>query len=116
MNIDLLLSAPLTDADGEAAAAARRAEALALRDVRMSVDVSTVPITGELHKWQTQTSPGKGYIALWGYIYGDVASRFRDGTWIRTSMIVKIEDGIALTLNSAYRLVGDENKVQQNDH
>jgi len=70
-----------------------------------------LPIKAELHNWQVQHFHGKDYIAVWGYVYNDDTGRFRDGEWIRTSMIAKIEDGIAVTLNSAYRLVGTEAKV-----
>lgn len=76
------------------------------RDARMSVDVSTVPIDGELRnvvKYPSTRDPSA--FVLYGDIYGDRKGRFADGTNIHTSLIVKIDGDVALTLNSAYRLI-----------
>ena len=73
---------------------------------RMRVDTSTVPVTGELYGWRRQ-DVGEGYI-IWGHVHGDTKGRFEPGTFIRTSLVLKIENDIAVTLNSAYRLVGAE--------
>lgn len=40
-----------------------------------------------------------------GEIYGDTKGRFPDGTTVRTSPIVSIENGILQTLNTRYLLV-----------
>lgn len=85
----------------------------ALREARKSVDVSTVPIDGDLHDWVKVLAGSRGGHIIWGRIYNDTKMRFPDGRTIHTSLIVKIEDGIALTLNSAYRLI--DNKEENND-
>ncbi|AMO44128.1 hypothetical protein vBRpoSV10_70 [Ruegeria phage vB_RpoS-V10] len=114
-NLDIALNLPpVLEEDiaaEEARRAARRKEIHDLRAERMMEDANSLPIKAELRNWQVQHFPGKDYIAIWGYVYDDVTGKFRDGEWIRTSMIAKIEDGIAVTLNSAYRLVGTEAKV-----
>lgn len=117
-NLDIILNLPPVLEEDIAAAearhAARRKEIHDLRAERMMGDANSLPIKAELRNWQVQTFPGKDYIAIWGHVYDDVTGRFRDGEWIRTSMIAKIEGGIAVTLNSAYRLVGDEVKADAN--
>ena len=39
-----------------------------------------------------------------GHIYGDVHKRFDDGTYIRTSQVKRVEDDLAYTLNSIYKI------------
>ena len=49
----------------------------------------------------------KGYTegpVYYGYIFEDKKGRFVDGTYIRTSMVVSIKDGILQTLNTKYKL------------
>ncbi|QJA43140.1 hypothetical protein [Phaeobacter phage MD18] len=98
----------------EKARDARREEISRRIVARMGIDVHSVPIDGELRNFSEGLRTASGKYPLWGNIYGDVKGRFADGTLIRTSAIVKIEDGIALTLNSAYRLIG--NKEENNDN
>jgi hypothetical protein len=76
---------------------------------RKDVDVKTLPITGELHDWSV--APWGAREVVWGSIYNDVNRRFPDGKSIHTSAVVKIEDGVVVTLNSAYRLVGEGYKA-----
>lgn len=57
-------------------------------------------ITGKLEQW----SKDPMFNIYWGYVYGDTKGRFRDGTWIHTSSVVKVEDGFVHTLNSLYEL------------
>ncbi|QGH74850.1 hypothetical protein MAL1_00104 [Bacteriophage DSS3_MAL1] len=98
---------------GEKARAARDEEIERLIEARMDTDVHSVPIDGELHNYSEGPRTKSGKYVLWGHVYGDAKGRFPDGLFIRTSAIVKIEDGIALTLNSAYRLI--EDKEETND-
>lgn len=42
--------------------------------------------------------------SLHGSIYNDTKNRFSDGEYIITSTVLKIEDGIATTLNTKYKL------------
>lgn len=91
----------------EKAREARREEIERLFEARMKTDVHSVPIDGELRDVIDGPRTASGKYALWGHVYGDVKGRFADGQLIRTSAIVKIEDGIVLTLNSAYRLTNN---------
>jgi hypothetical protein len=91
--------------DIEAARERRRAIVAAQIEERQDVDVSTIPITGDLYNWLHITSRGGGVGGtIYGDLYNDVNGRWRDGQNIRTSAIVKIVDNVAVTLNSAYRL------------
>lgn len=71
-------------------------------------------VTGVLENWVVDP---RGII--WGHIYNDIHERFRDGTWIHTSLIVQkdsktrmpeedlktLKEGDRVqTLNSFYRL------------
>jgi hypothetical protein len=87
----------------------RVAEIRALQASRQGEDVFEKPITAELINWQKQfLSNGEDYV-IWGNIQNQSGfPRFREGEWIRTSLIAKIEGDIAMTLNSVYRLVGEE--------
>lgn len=64
------------------------------------------PITATLKSVQFNNE----HQIYWGYIYGDTKNRFPDGTWVHTSMVLRVdrdEDGIPLfceTLNSRYKL------------
>lgn len=55
-------------------------------------------ITGTLENW---VKVGQ---VIYGNIYGDSKGRFPDGLEIHTSRIDSIEDGIAYTRNSVYKL------------
>ena len=69
-------------------------------------------VTGRLEDWVFDSY----HRVIWGFCYGDVRGRFRDGTWIHTSMIpdfVKTPDEFkrktrkgsrVKTLNSLYLL------------
>jgi len=39
-----------------------------------------------------------------GDIYGDVHKRWPDGSHIRTSLVDRVENGLAYTLNSIYKI------------
>jgi hypothetical protein len=83
----------------------RRRETNELCAQRALMDVSTFPIRGELHNWHVMGTPS-GSKVVWGNIYQDTSGEFYEGQFIRTSKIAKIENEIAVTANSAYRLVG----------
>lgn len=100
----------------EAARKARRAEVKAIQSERKAEDVSDQPITGELHNWQRQYIPGSNTdFVIWGHIHNDIRGRFPDGTWVRTSLIARIDDDVAITLNSNYRLIGEEKGTTNDD-
>lgn len=44
------------------------------------------------------------YKYIGGYIYDDVRGRFKDGTYIFTSIVKKQEDDLVYTLNSVYKI------------
>ena len=48
------------------------------------------------------------YNVVWGYIWGDSKGRFRDGTWIHTSVVTNAKPGdkpaVIETLNSTYEV------------
>lgn len=89
----------------------RAGQILRKRDERAAEDDTEQPITGELHGWvKVHTRDGENFV-IWGNIYNDIHGRFPDGYWIRTSLIARIEGDIAVTLNSNYRLIGEEMKA-----
>jgi hypothetical protein len=58
----------------------------------------------ELHNYEeNHYSDTKSYYT--GNIYADTKGRFCNGAIIRTSLSVKVEDGILHTLNTRYKLV-----------
>ena len=61
-------------------------------------------VTGTLEDWTIIPIDVEGHILLAGHIYGDIKSRFVDGTAVLTSRIMLYEGGIAFTKNSAYKL------------
>lgn len=63
-------------------------------------------ITGRLEYWRKVHYGDKFKIT--GNIYGDVNLRFADGQEVTTSLVTDIDGDIASTLNSTYRLVGEE--------
>lgn len=65
----------------------------------------TEQVTAELRNWTKVSYGDKAVIA--GDIYGDTRGRFLDGTFVTTSSVDRIEDGVAFTRNSVYRLVGE---------
>lgn len=69
------------------------------------------PIDAELHKWWVEDIPGEG-VVFHGRIHGDRKQRFADGTPIRTSLVMSREDDIIQTLNTTYKIVGQEDKGQ----
>jgi len=86
----------------------KRAEIRDLKSARMGVDVSTLEVTADLKDWvEMPTSTGEFY-CIWGTAANDSKGRFPDGHIVRTSAIVKVEEGIAVTLNSAYRLLSQK--------
>ena len=61
----------------------------------------------ELHKWSMHTT-SVGEVFYRGYIFNDKKGRFGDGTYVRTSLAKLPENGKARTLNTVYKLVGEE--------
>lgn len=59
-------------------------------------------ITGTLEDWWFDNSN----TVYWGYVYGDIRNRFRDGSYIHTSRVIKVdnEENVIHTLNSVYKL------------
>lgn len=63
-------------------------------------------ITGRLENWIWDNE----HSVLWGFIYDDERKRFRDGTWIHTSIIDSLDPkdlrsgAVVKTLNSLYLL------------
>ena len=41
---------------------------------------------------------------IYGDIYGDTKGRFPDGTYIRTSRVMEVDEDFAYTMNSIYKL------------
>ena len=62
----------------------------------------TKEVTAELRDWRMVDARG-GKVII-GHVYGDKRQRFRNGEKITTSRIRRIEDGIAYTLYSTYKL------------
>ena len=87
---------------------ARDEALMALKEERCAGPVPE-EITGELHDWKKQPIPGhEGEFVIWGRVYNDSKGRWPDGHWIRTSLISRVEGDLAITLNSVYRLVGED--------
>lgn len=65
-----------------------------------------VMITGRLENWAWDDV----HPVIWGFIYDDERKRFRDGTWIHTSIIDSLDPkdlrsgAVVKTLNSLYLL------------
>lgn len=63
-------------------------------------------ITAELKSWTRGSGLYKN--VFWGYVYGDVKKRFRDGAVIHTSSVVNVDEYddcfIVTTLNSVYKM------------
>lgn len=63
-------------------------------------------ITGRLENWVWDGV----HSVIWGFIYDDEKGRFRDGTWIHTSLIDRTKfkelksGNVVKTLNSSYLL------------
>lgn len=68
--------------------------------------MTEVNLTGTLRNW-SYTEYANGKIAN-GDLYGDAKQRWRDGTYIHTSLIMSgpDENGIIVTRNSVYKLEG----------
>lgn len=72
-------------------------------------------VTGRLEDW---THDKEGFNVIWGHVYEDVRGRFRDGTWIHTSVLrhpkiaVHKEGDIVRTLNSTY-LLGKPREIKE---
>jgi len=75
-------------------------------------------ITGRLENWAWDDV----HPVIWGFIYDDERGRFRDGTWIHTSLInkkkfkeLKAGDTVE-TLNSSYLLGKPSIIVKETKH
>ena len=67
-------------------------------------------ITGRLERWAVQHSPSRDEFIIWGNVYDDIHSRFRDGTWIHTSGIKArdVKEGDVVTTRNSTYLLGKE--------
>ncbi len=67
-------------------------------------------ITGNLKNWEYRSS----HNVYWGRIFNDAKHRFRDGTYIHTSSVVRVEElenaYVVHTLNSVYFLLKEDRK------
>ena len=61
--------------------------------------------TGTLENWAIDDRYRDGFV-LWGRLYGDTKSRFRDGTLIHTSKVIELDETrrFVRTRNSVYYL------------
>jgi hypothetical protein len=61
-------------------------------------------LTAEIHAWTMYEINGKKWVQ--GLIFNDRKKRFRDGTYIHTSLILKgpTKKGFITTRNSRYKL------------
>lgn len=70
-------------------------------------------LTGNLKNWEYSQANN----VYWGRIFNDAKHRFRDGTYIHTSSVVKVEEisdaFIVYTLNSIYFLRKEDEKGHQ---
>lgn len=62
-----------------------------------------VQITAEIRRHEFQQM-GDVQV-LKGFVYGDANGRFRDGEYIRTSIVDRIEGDLVFTANSIYRVI-----------
>lgn len=60
----------------------------------------------ELHNWSRYSLSKKA--VYFGNIWHDSKGRFADGQEIRTSLEESVEDGILQTMNTRYKLIGEE--------
>lgn len=65
--------------------------------------------TNLLKDWDVAVVNGKD-VVVYGFIYNDVKKRFKDGTDIRTSKVLRADfvNGVVETRNSVYHLEMDE--------
>ena len=73
---------------------------------RLDVEAADLPLSGVIGAWALHEHRG-GVSVIYGYCHRDYKDRDFSGGPIRTSFVVKIEDNIAVTLNSAYLLLSD---------
>jgi len=80
----------------------------ALIEKRQRVVPSEMPVTGVIGNWTLRKDVADTVAVISGQCLTDNAGRGFENGPIRTSLIVKIEDGFAVTLNSVYRLLSDD--------
>lgn len=76
-------------------------------EARMDVDPATLPCSGVISDWYLRETSYAGIAIIGGRCLMDTKGRGFEGGPITTSVIVKIENGYAVTLNSVYRLLDD---------
>lgn len=66
-------------------------------------EATEVQITAEVQRHNIR--PIGELTLLQGYVYGDKRGRFRDGEFITSSAIERIEGDLVFTANSIYRIL-----------
>ncbi len=74
----------------------------------MKTPLKGLKATGVLKNWKRVWIDKEEDLSyMTGEVYGDTRGRFCDGQVIHTSLVVRVEDEMVLTLNSVYKLIED---------